>query len=436
MTMDITNHPCFNADARHKFGRVHLPIAPRCNIQCKFCNRKFDCVNESRPGVSSGILSPYQALVYLEHVFDEKDNIAVVGIAGPGDPFANPDETMETLRLVRAQYPEIILCLASNGLGIFPYIKELKELNVGHVTITVNAIDPKIAAKVYAWVRHGKKVLRAEDGVKILLDKQIEAIKELKKEGITVKINSIVIPGINDAHIVDIAEKMSDLGADIFNALPYYPNEGSAFADIPEPTNEHMNHLRKEAGKYVHQMTHCKRCRADAVGCLGDKESESLMTKLQACSKMPEKPDSLELKAVSAYKSAGSENKIRVAVASLEGVLINQHLGEAMRLLVYSDKNGSPEFHEERFTPETGNGYLRWEVIAELLKDCHTLLVSGIGKAPQRVLEANGINVFVVEGVIEEAASTVFKGESLNHILKRERTTCGVECSGNGLGCG
>ena len=436
MTMDISNHPCFNAEARHKFGRVHLPIAPRCNIQCKFCNRKFDCVNESRPGVSSGILSPYQALVYLEHVFEEKDNIAVVGIAGPGDPFANPDETMETLRLVRSKYPEIILCLATNGLGIFPYIKELKELNVGHVTITVNAIDPKIAAKVYAWVRHGKKVLRAEDGVKILLDKQIEAIKELKKEGITVKINSIVIPGINDAHIVDIAEKMSDLGVDIFNCLPYYPNEGSAFADIPEPTKEHMNFLRKEAGKYVHQMTHCKRCRADAVGCLGDKESDSLMAKLQACSKMPEKPDTFALDNSLSGKAIDTCGKTKIAAASLEGMLVNQHLGEAARLIIFKNESGNPVFTEERVMPGSGGGDLRWEAIADILCDCHTLLVSGIGKRPKAVLEAHGINVFVIEGVIEEAAGAVFNGESLNHIMKRERSICGHECSGNGLGCG
>jgi len=31
--MNISNHPCFNDKVRHTFGRVHLPVAPRCNIQ-------------------------------------------------------------------------------------------------------------------------------------------------------------------------------------------------------------------------------------------------------------------------------------------------------------------------------------------------------------------------------------------------------------------
>ena len=47
MPLDRTRHPCFDADARHQFGRVHLPVAPACNVQCNFCDRKYDCPNES-----------------------------------------------------------------------------------------------------------------------------------------------------------------------------------------------------------------------------------------------------------------------------------------------------------------------------------------------------------------------------------------------------
>ncbi len=51
--LDITRHPCFNESAKGTCGRVHLPVAPECNIKCNYCNRKYDCVNESRPGVTS-----------------------------------------------------------------------------------------------------------------------------------------------------------------------------------------------------------------------------------------------------------------------------------------------------------------------------------------------------------------------------------------------
>ena len=125
MPLDLTQHPCFNSDVRHKSGRIHLPVAPKCNIQCNYCDRKFDCMNESRPGVTSAVLEPRQALAYLDKVLERVPQLKVVGIAGPGDPFATPDETLETLRLVREKYPEMLLCVASNGLNLAPYAEEL-----------------------------------------------------------------------------------------------------------------------------------------------------------------------------------------------------------------------------------------------------------------------------------------------------------------------
>ena len=49
----IAEHPCYSADAHHYFARMHVAVAPACNIQCHYCNRKYDCANESRPGVVS-----------------------------------------------------------------------------------------------------------------------------------------------------------------------------------------------------------------------------------------------------------------------------------------------------------------------------------------------------------------------------------------------
>ena len=50
----IQEHPCFSEKACHTFGRCHIPVAPKCNIQCNYCIRDFDCVNESRPALPRG----------------------------------------------------------------------------------------------------------------------------------------------------------------------------------------------------------------------------------------------------------------------------------------------------------------------------------------------------------------------------------------------
>lgn len=418
---DIKNHPCFNVEARSTSGRIHLPVAPRCNIQCKYCVRKFDCVNENRPGVSSVLLDPHQALSYLGKMIERAPNIKVVGIAGPGDPFANPQETMETLRLVRASYPEMLLCVATNGLNIHPYIEELSILKTSHVTITMNAIDPAITQKIYSWFRVGKTVLQSEEGSPVLLKRQMEAIAQLKKNGIIVKINTLIIPGINDSHVVEVAKKAAMLGADIMNLIPYYNNPSSAFGHIPSPDHSMVHALRMEAGKHIKQMGHCARCRADAAGLIGENNTEEQNKLLSEASQKSSEPAPLRNK--------------RVAVTSIEGLLIDQHLGEAEKILIYGkNPEGKIEFIESRETPVRGQGEERWKQLAMRLDDCGYLLVSGAGASPKKVMAETGITIAEVEGLIEDAVKAVYEG-NLDRIVRRIPRKCGEACSGKGDGC-
>jgi nitrogen fixation protein NifB len=418
--MDLSQHPCFNAKMRGIYGRVHLPVAPRCNIQCKYCDRKYDCVNESRPGVTSAILTPKQAMTYLDFVLEKVKNISVVGIAGPGDPFANPRETMETLRLIRAKHPEMICCLATNGLGLAPHIDELATLNVSHVTITLNAVDPEIGSKIYSFVRYGKRVLGPKTGFDVLLEKQLGAIARLKEKNITTKINTIIIPGINEDHVEAVAKKMAELGVDILNCIPFYPAKGAEFGSLEEPSKEAVTGIQKRAAQYLPQMYHCTRCRADAVGILGQSSSAEVMEKLQECAKLPEIYD---------------ETRPYVAVASLEGLLVNQKLGKAKELLIYRKQDGKITFIETRKTPAPGAGLKRWEELSELISDCRALLVAGIGDNPRRVLREKGIDILELDGLIEEAVEAVFEGYSMNYMMRRDIEACNRPCPSSGMGC-
>jgi nitrogen fixation protein NifB len=125
-----------------------------------------------------------------------------------------------------------------------------------------------------------------------------------------------------------------------------------------------------------------------------------------------------------------------VAVASQEGVLVNQHLGGARKLLIYGEKEGRLQLLEARRTPLKGGADRRWTDLADQLSDCSALLVNGVGAKPRKALSAAGIEVMEIEGLIEEAVRAVFAGESLNHLKKRSMTACGAACGGNGLGCG
>ena len=133
----IKDHPCYSESAHHHYARMHIAVAPACNIQCNYCNRKYDCSNESRPGVVSQKLSPDQAVRKVLAVAARIPQMTVLGIAGPGDALANPEKTFSTFRKVREQAPEIKFCLSTNGLALPDQVDQICALGIDHVTITI-----------------------------------------------------------------------------------------------------------------------------------------------------------------------------------------------------------------------------------------------------------------------------------------------------------
>jgi nitrogen fixation protein NifB len=262
----IREHPCFSEKACHGFGRCHLPVAPKCNIQCNYCIRDFDCVNESRPGVTTRILSPEEAIDMVRNVLQKYTYIKVVGIAGPGDPLAN-EATFETLRRLHAEFPNLIKCISTNGLLLPEKIDLLQKYDVGNITVTLNAVDPEIGARIYQFVDFKGKRYTGIEGAKLLLSQQLKGIQMAVERHMFVKVNTVYIPGINDHHIPEIAKKAGEMGVFTFNLIPLIAQY--RFADITPPTPEMKRRMQDECSKYIRQMRHCQRCRSDAIGKLG-----------------------------------------------------------------------------------------------------------------------------------------------------------------------
>lgn len=416
-------HPCFNKESSGTCGRVHLPVAPKCNIQCNYCNRKYDCVNESRPGVTSGILKPFQALEYTRQVLDKEPRITVIGIAGPGDPMANPAETLETMRLIRKEYPHMLFCLSSNGLAMPEYLDDLAALGVTHATVTLNTVDPAIGAQIYSWVRDGNVVYRGQAAAELILDRQLKSIAGLKVRGLAVKVNTIVIPGVNDTHIQAVAEKAHELGVDLMNLMPMFPTEGTPFGELKEPGKDVIEALRAKAGPLVQQMTHCRRCRADAVGLLCNDRSTELGGVMAACGKL---------------SPQAQNDRPYIAVASREGLLVNLHLGEAKRFQIWGlAEGGGFRKVEERQAPTAGCGPSRWEELARLLADCRAVLVNALGDAPRNILTEHGVQPATCSGLIEDALALAYGEDGMARLeaLKARRGGLGKSCCGSGDGC-
>uniref|UniRef100_A0AAE9TIN8 Nitrogenase cofactor biosynthesis protein NifB n=1 Tax=Paenibacillus polymyxa TaxID=1406 RepID=A0AAE9TIN8_PAEPO len=225
----LRRHPCYNEEAHRYFARIHLPVAPACNIQCHYCNRKFDCVNESRPGVVSELLTPEQAASKTYGVAAQLMQLSVVGIAGPGDPLANAEATFDTFRRVRETVKDVIFCLSTNGLTLIRHIDRIVELGISHVTITINAVDPVVGSRIYGWVYDEGKRYAGEEAARLLIDRQLAGLKMLASRGVLCKVNSVLIPEVNDAHLPEVARVVKEHGAVLHNIMPLIIAPGSRY---------------------------------------------------------------------------------------------------------------------------------------------------------------------------------------------------------------
>ena len=263
----ITNHPCF-APQPGNLGRIHLPVSGGCNIGCRFCHRVLSDT-ENRPGVTSKIITPEQSIDVLTKALKLCPEIRVAGIAGPGDTLAT-DNALQTFNLVNKHFPQLLKCMSTNGLLLNEKADEIIAAGVDSLTVTINAVDPEIEAKLNKFIiYHGKKY-GALEGAKILIHNQLEGLKKVSGKGITLKVNTVLIPRINGSHIGKIAKTVAALGVEIYNIIPLIPTY--ELASERAPYCFEIEQARKEAEKYIKVFRHCNRCRADAVGVPGKSE--------------------------------------------------------------------------------------------------------------------------------------------------------------------
>ncbi len=96
-----------------KVGRAHVPVAPKCNIYCNFCTRNIND-EENRPGVTSCIMKPDDAISHIDDVTAEGP-ISVVGVAGP-EILWLMRKLLSFFEKLGKTHPDLIKCMSTNGL--------------------------------------------------------------------------------------------------------------------------------------------------------------------------------------------------------------------------------------------------------------------------------------------------------------------------------
>jgi MoaA/NifB/PqqE/SkfB family radical SAM enzyme len=396
-------HPCFNG-CGGKFSRLHLPVAPACNIQCNYCVRNFDCPNESRPGVCTTVLSPEEAMQRFREVKREVRNLTVAGIAGPGDALADFERTRRTFELIRQEDPAITLCLSTNGLVLPRYVQELASLGLSHLTVTVNAVDIDIGKQIYRHIELDGRRYSGKEAAAILLENQLEGIRLAAEFGLVCKVNCVMLKGLNDDHIPAIIREVKKFGASLINIMQLIPVKGSAFEDMPLVSNQEITAMRKSCEAILPQMYHCRQCRADAVGPLHQDVSylysDCSKTAVLGISKAAQSVDTV----------TKDDGPLLFAVASKGGILVDQHFGHAEEFFIYNFHEGEVSFREQRKVPKYCRGscgHLEHKdkllALMETIGDCAGIIVLRIGEVPRAQLETKGIRVYMTYDRIEDA---------------------------------
>jgi len=252
----------------------------------------------------------------------------------------------------------------------------------------------------------------------------------LVAKGILVKVNSVLIPGVNDKHLEEVSKIVKAKGAFLHNVMPLISEaeHGTYYGLTGQrgPTNEELQALQDACEGDMNMMRHCRQCRADAVGLLGeDRGAEFTMDKVEQMEinypeamKMRAEVHAAineELESKRLAKEAASKTKsplvsiqgikakaetrpVLMAVATKGGGVINEHFGHAGEFLIYEASSSGIRFIGHRkVTPyceggdSCGDGESVLDKTIKVLAGCEAVLCSKVGYEPWGSLEAAGI---------------------------------------------
>ena len=354
---------------------IHLPVAPQVTYRTRFASAVPKKLH---------FLMPKEAVSLLDSIMEQRgESVMMAAITGPGDPFAVPDTTLETVKLIKERYPHLDVGLKTLGIGSERFAREFADAGVTYIEMQVDGIKAEMLEKLYAWIRPGHKTLKISDAVTLMLEEQRHGVPALKYAGMRTSIVTTLFPGHNIDHIGRISERMMELGADSISLVPYRPETGAEVL-LPLPDEGMIDKAERNAAKFLTVV--------DSILVMDDE---------QPAGKNDEIPG----------RPRPSGRKQRVAVVSSNGIDVDLHLGRAENILIYGPReDGLACLLETRKAPVSGGGENRWKQFSEMIDDCFVVLAASAGNSPRKVLSDYGISVIETDENIEGCVDVLYGG--------------------------
>jgi cyclic pyranopterin phosphate synthase len=182
--------PLLKDKFQRRIRKLRVSLLDRCNFRCKYCMPENAVFASAKDMLSADeLLNILTPLVRM--------GIEQIRLTG-GEPTLRRDLIQITERI--SELPLQSLGLTTNGFALKKFLPELRETRCQHLNISLDSLRPNVFKEVARF-----------DGYEATLD----AIFSAKEMGFKVKINTVVMRGVNDNEIGDFVEFATKYGIEV-----------------------------------------------------------------------------------------------------------------------------------------------------------------------------------------------------------------------------
>lgn len=188
-------------EMRDKLGRglkdLRISVTDRCNFRCRYC-------------MPAEVFGPGYAFLPKDDLLSFEEIIRVIRITVPmgvgkirltgGEPLLRRG-IADLVAMIAAIDGVEDLAMTTNGVLLSHHAEELALAGMNRVTVSLDAIDPEIFAKM--------------NGTGAKVERVISGIMTAKNFGLPVKVNAVIQRGVNEKEILPLARWAREADVDL-----------------------------------------------------------------------------------------------------------------------------------------------------------------------------------------------------------------------------
>lgn len=206
-------------------GSLRVSVTDRCNLRCRYCMPEQEYVWLPKQSILT-----FEEITRLVRVFASL-GVEKVRLTG-GEPLLRHD--LPTLTAMLAQIPGLRdLALTTNGLLLARHAEALRQAGLARVTVSLDTLRPERMRELARTDKHADV---------------LAGIRAARAAGFPVKLNTVVIRGVNHDELVDLIEFAHAHDAEV--RFIEYMDVGGATAWRPEKVVSRQEIIERLEARY------------------------------------------------------------------------------------------------------------------------------------------------------------------------------------------